>query len=117
MGGEFVFTINLDRGTISPLIGNPPSEANIVTINLDVGTIDLDGGGGFLLGGGGGGFLLRGGGDYAGVFKAREAAACSKRLYADNYLHTQSGSGHATVGAARRFRTSRINLLGGASGP
>ena len=46
LGGEFVFTINLDGGTISPLIRNPPSEANIVTINLDVGTINLDGGGG-----------------------------------------------------------------------
>ena len=34
----------LDGGTISPLIKYPPSEANIVTINLDGGTINFDGG-------------------------------------------------------------------------
>ena len=50
-GGESVLTINLDGGTISPLIRTTPSEANIVTINLGVGTTNLDGGG----------FLIRGG--------------------------------------------------------
>ena len=61
LGGTNIVTINLDGGTITPLIRNPPSEANIVTINLDGGTINLDGGwGGFLLGRVGG-FLIRGG--------------------------------------------------------
>ena len=44
LGGKNIVTINLDGGTITPLIRNPPSEANIVTINLDRGTINLDGG-------------------------------------------------------------------------
>ena len=44
LGGDFFFTINLDGGTISPLIKYPPSEANIATINLNRGTINLDGG-------------------------------------------------------------------------
>ena len=44
LGGNFLVTINLEGGTITPVIGNPPSEANIVTINLDGGTINLDGG-------------------------------------------------------------------------
>ena len=39
-----MFTVNLDGGTITPLIRKPPSEANIVTTSLDRGTINLDGG-------------------------------------------------------------------------
>ena len=41
LGGTNIVTINLDGGTITPLIRTPPSEAN-----LDGGTINLDGGGG-----------------------------------------------------------------------
>ena len=39
-----MFTINLDEGTITPLVRKPPSEANIVTITLDGGTMNFDGG-------------------------------------------------------------------------
>ena len=39
-----MFTINLDGGTITPLIRTPPLGATIVTINLDGGTVNLDGG-------------------------------------------------------------------------
>ena len=42
-GGIICVTINLDGGTISPLI-KKTFEANIATINLDGGTINLEGG-------------------------------------------------------------------------
>ena len=34
-GNKYIVTIDLDGGTITPLIRTPPSDANIVTINLD----------------------------------------------------------------------------------
>ena len=52
LGGTNIVTIDLGGGTITPLIRTPPSEANIVTINLDGVTINLDGGGVSYQGGG-----------------------------------------------------------------
>ena len=85
MAGKHVFTINLDGGTSSPLIRNPPSEVNIATINLDIGTINSDGGGGFLWRGG---VLIRGGRlyytrlDYTILHYAPAAAAPAPRPWA-----------------------------------
>ena len=52
-----MFTIDLDGGTITTLMRKPPLGANIVTINLDDGTVNLDGGNEVVLQGGA---LMRG---------------------------------------------------------
>ena len=70
LGGTNIVTINLDGGTITPLIRNPPSEVNIVSIKRR--HYQFRRRGGFLLGG----VLIRGG-DYILLLRSCcQSASC-----------------------------------------